>query len=119
MTETIRLHGLRFQGRIGVTPEERAEPRTILIDVDIEVDLRKAGETDELQHTVDYSQVAERIERIVTGTEMKLLEHVAYRIVGEISSILGVGRVTVEVAKKAPMAQEHDRVSVRVERALN
>jgi dihydroneopterin aldolase len=116
VSDRISLQGLRFAGRIGVTAEERAEPRTIVVDVEMEVDLRKAGESDDLAHTVDYSQVAERIERIVTGTEMKLLEHVAHRIVDEISTIWGVERVTVEVAKEAPMPQEHDRVSVRMER---
>jgi dihydroneopterin aldolase len=116
VSDRISLHGLRFEARIGITPEERAEPRTLVVDVDIEVDLRKAGESDDLAHTVDYSQVAERIERIVTGTEMKLLEYAAQRIVDEISTISGVERVTVEVAKKAPMPQEHDRVSVRMER---
>jgi 7,8-dihydroneopterin aldolase/epimerase/oxygenase len=110
------LQGLRFEGRLGVTAEERAKPQTLFIDVDMYLDLRKAGETDDLANTVDYSQVAEKIERIVTGSEMRLLEHIAQRIVDEISPILGVERVTVEVAKKAPIPQEHDRVSVRIER---
>jgi dihydroneopterin aldolase len=116
VSDRIRLQGLRFEGRIGVTQEERAEPTALVVDVDLEVDLRPAGESDDLEQTVDYSEVAERIERIVTGTEMKLLEHVANRIVDEISTFLRVERVTVEVAKKAPMPQEHDRVSVRIER---
>jgi dihydroneopterin aldolase len=116
MTDRIRLQGLRFEGRIGVSDEERAKPQTLFIDVDMYVDLHKAGETDDLANTVDYSQVAEQIGRVVTGSEMRLLEHVAQRIVDQISPMLGVERVTVEVAKNAPMPQEHDRVSVRIER---
>jgi dihydroneopterin aldolase len=110
------LHGLRVEGRIGVTPEERAQPQALIVDVDMEVDLRTAGQSDDLADTIDYSEVAERIEQIVSGTEMRLLEHVAQRIADEISPTLGGGGVTVEVAKKAPMPQEHDRVSVRIER---
>jgi dihydroneopterin aldolase len=116
MTDLIRLRGLCVQGRVGVTDEERAQPQTLIVDVDLEVDLRKAGQSDELADTVDYSQVAERIERVLERNEMKLLEHVAQRIVDEISPLLGVEGVTVEVAKKAPMPQDHDRVSVRLER---
>jgi 7,8-dihydroneopterin aldolase/epimerase/oxygenase len=116
LTDTIKLHGLRFQARVGVTPEERAEPRLVRVDAELAVDLHKAGESDDLEHTVDYSQVVELIERVVTGTEAKLLEHLADRIVAAISPISGVERVTVEVAKKAPISQEHDWVSVRVER---
>jgi FolB domain-containing protein len=116
VSDVIRLRGLRVQGRVGVTPEERAEPQDVIVDIDIHADLRKAGTSDYLADTVDYSQVAERIEQVVSGSEMRLLEHVAQRIVDEISAILGVEGVTVEVSKKAPMPQDHDRVSVRLER---
>lgn len=117
MTDRIRLQGLRVSGRIGVSAEERAEPQTLVVDVDISVDLRKAGHSDALEDTIDYSEVAGRIERVVGAGETKLLEHLAQRIVDEISTILGVEGVTVEVAKEAaPMSQEHERVSVRMER---
>ena len=117
MTDAIRIHRLRVAGRVGVTPEERARPQALIIDVEVAAGLRKAGLSDELRDTIDYANVAERIERVVAEGESKLLEHLAQRIVDEISPILGVESVTVEVAKEhAPMPQQHDRVSVRLER---
>lgn len=117
MTDLIRIRGLRVEARVGVTEEERSEPRALTIDVDLAVDAEEAGATDELEHTVDYSDIAKRIELVLQRGEIKLLEHAAKRIVDEISPILGVKGVTVEVAKRAPMPQEHDRVSVRMERS--
>jgi dihydroneopterin aldolase len=116
MSDLIRVRGLRIKARIGVTEEERAEPQTLTIDVELKVDARKAGRSDSLADTVDYSQVVERIERVVSAGETRLLERLAQRIVDEISVILGVEGVAVEVSKKAPIPHEHDLVAVRLER---
>lgn len=117
MADTVGIKGLRVETHIGVTEQERAQPQTVVIDIDIHADLSRAGETDDVADTVDYAAVAEAVAKLVGASECKLLEHLAAKVVGVISTFSGVNGVTVVVGKEtAPMPVEVDGVSVRVER---
>jgi dihydroneopterin aldolase len=43
--DVIEIRGLRALGVIGVNPEEKARAQPFEIDLDLEADLSKAGET--------------------------------------------------------------------------
>ena len=47
MTDRILLSRMRFEGRHGVTDEERAEPQPFEVDVELELDLQPAGIDDD------------------------------------------------------------------------
>ena len=49
--DLIELRGLRLAGIVGVLPHEQAQPQPLEVDVDLGVDLRPAGDTDELDDT--------------------------------------------------------------------
>jgi dihydroneopterin aldolase len=115
--DRISIRDLRVDMRIGVTEEERATPRAIVIAVDIMTDLVSAGESDELTDTVDYHAATVAIATMVRSTEAKLLEHVAERIASLVGGLPGVDRVAVEVTKESPpIAEDVQAVSVRIER---
>jgi len=76
----IVIAGLRELGVHGVLPEEQARPQPFEIDVELEVDLTAAGESDELDDTVDYSAVSEAASRVVKSERYHLLERLATRI---------------------------------------
>lgn len=117
MTDKISIHGLRVETRIGVSEEERAQPRDLLIDIDIWADLIQAGKSDDLADTIDYHAVITKIAKLVQSMEAKLLEHVAERIASEIGAIEGVDGVSVEVTKKSPpIAEVVTSVSARIDR---
>jgi dihydroneopterin aldolase len=78
--DRIELRGLRALGTHGVLPEERDRPQPFEIDVDLEVDLRRAGRSDNLADTIDYGAVAEAVAAAVAGPHVDLLEHLADRI---------------------------------------
>ncbi|MDP9226569.1 MAG: dihydroneopterin aldolase [Actinomycetota bacterium] len=115
--DRISISDLRVDTRIGVTEEERAEPRTVVIRLDIWADLDRPGISDELGDTVDYHSVTRDVADLVRSTEAKLLEHLAERIAALITGINGVRGITVEVIKESPPISEDVRaVSVRIER---
>lgn len=84
MTDHIYLHGMVFTGRHGVTDDERAEPQPIEVDVELGLDLRPAGTSDELAQTVDYRDVFEVCREAVEERSFRLLEGLAEELAGEI-----------------------------------
>lgn len=80
MSDRIILEGMVFFGYHGTRPEERSLGQRFVVDVALQLDLRAAGEADDLAATVDYSQVHSRARAIVEGPALKLTEAVAERI---------------------------------------
>jgi 7,8-dihydroneopterin aldolase/epimerase/oxygenase len=78
--DRILLEGMVFFGRHGTLAPERELGQRFVVDVELRCDLRRAGETDDLATTVDYSQVHRRAREIVEGEPVSLTETVAERI---------------------------------------
>lgn len=80
MLDRVTLRGLQCYGYHGVFPEENKLGQTFIVDLELDLDLRRAGETDELDATVNYAEMAERVQGIVQGEHVKLVETVAERV---------------------------------------
>lgn len=75
--DRILLEGMVFFGRHGVLASERELGQRFIVDVEMGLDLRRAGISDDLTETVDYSEVHRRVRRIVEGEPFDLIEAVA------------------------------------------
>jgi dihydroneopterin aldolase len=73
-----------FFGRHGVLASERELGQRFIVDVEMGLDLRRAGVSDDLTETVDYSEVHHRVGRILEGEPFDLIEAVAERIAASI-----------------------------------
>jgi dihydroneopterin aldolase len=114
---TIVVEGIRLRGRCGVSAEERAVGQTLVVDVRLVPTSCSGAETDELEDTVNYSQVVDTVCRIVTGGEFKLLERLATVIADELWSAHELVYLHVAVAKVAPpVAVPVSAARVEVER---
>lgn len=101
--DCIELRGIRALGIHGLLPEEQQRPQPFAVDVDLYVDLREAGQSDDLNHTVDYGQLAEAVVEEVAGPSAALLERLAERIAGRVLAVAGrATSVTVTVHKLRP-----------------
>jgi dihydroneopterin aldolase len=117
VTDRILIAGLRELGVHGVLPEEQVRPQPFQVDLEIVVDAGAAGESDELDDTVDYGAVSEAVARVVSSESYRLLERLATRIAEVCRSDPRVLGVTVEVRKlHPPVRAAVDHVAVRVER---
>ncbi len=117
--DEILLEGMRFYGYHGANPEERVLGQRFSVDVAVAVDLRRAGESDDLADTVSYSAIYKLVRRIAEGEPRNLIEAVAEEIATEI--LLGfpsVIRVAVTVRKpEAPLKGAMlDAAGVRITR---
>ena len=117
MSDRISLRGMRFSGRHGVTPEERAEPQPFDVDLVLRLDLARPGATDALADTVDYARLFDLARRVVEERSFHLLEALATAIADAVLAAQGVDDVEVAVRKpKAPLPGAFESVEVRVRR---
>jgi dihydroneopterin aldolase len=100
--DTIRLTDIALYGFHGVTPAERQVGRLFEVDVELQLDLTAAAETDDLGATVDYAAVCEIVRRVHEAGPWHLLEAMAGRIAKEIAGAFPVEEVTVRVRKPHP-----------------
>lgn len=117
MTDRIALHGIAARGHHGVLDFEKADGQRFSVDVTLEVDLRRAGATDDLAHTVNYAEVAADVVALVSGEPLDLIESLAERIAAAALGHPLVEAVDVTVHKpEAPVGVPFGDVSVSVRR---
>lgn len=98
--DRILLEGMVFYGRHGTLSAERELGQPFVVDVELYLDLRPAGLSDDLTQTVDYGEVHRRAQEIVEGPPVNLTETVAERIAAVIlENYPAVEAVRVKVAK--------------------
>ena len=78
--DRIFLCGMRFMACHGVLPHEREIPQPFEADVELGLDLRAAGESDNIEDTVNYAKVYDIVSTDLTVTSKKLIEALAEEI---------------------------------------
>jgi len=117
MSDVLRLRNMRFYGRHGVLPEEGVLGQRFEVDVEIHLDLRAAGRSDELDQSIDYAAVYGLVSGIVTEERFRLLEALAERIAVRIHDEFGAPEITVRVRKPhPPVPGDFDGVEVEIRR---
>ena len=101
-TDKIILSEMEFYGYHGVNQEEKIQGQKFVVDLEINCSLLLPGQTDDLNDTVNYSQVYKLIKSIVEGPSQNLIESVAENIAHRILSETSADEVTVKVAKLQP-----------------
>ena len=80
--DAIILKGLTFFAKHGVLPEEATLGQKFTVDLKLHCCLLAAGKTDDVDKTIDYSQVYQAVKDVVAGDKRyNLLETIAHDIV--------------------------------------
>lgn len=117
--DKIYVNKMEFYGYHGVFPEENKLGQVFIVDLIVEIDLKNAGQTDNLDHTINYAQLYEVCQKIVEGRPYKLIEAVAEKIASEVlQSFPSVSNCTVKVIKPNPPIKGHyESVAVEIVRS--
>jgi dihydroneopterin aldolase len=100
--DRVSLLDIMVYGRHGVSDEEQAIGRPFAIDVEVSLDLRQAGATDDIGATVNYAALCEVVRQANEAGPFRLLEAFAERIAKEVVASFPVAEVTVRVRKPHP-----------------
>lgn len=117
MSDQIRIVGMSFLAYHGVSKAEQNTGRKFEVDCELELDLASAGKSDRLRETVDYGQVFSVVKKVMEGTPVKLLEHLAEMIATDMLAKWPVDRVRVAVRKlHPPVGGVAEFVEVKIDR---
>ena len=112
---TIFIHDLRVQTRIGVYAWERELAQTLRLDVEFSIPSAAAFASDDFADALDYAAVVKRVQVFAKDHPHKLLERFAEALADVLRSEFGSPWVRVSVAKLAPVAGVK-RLGVAIER---
>ncbi|RTR26429.1 dihydroneopterin aldolase [Robertmurraya yapensis] len=117
--DKIYLNKMEFYGYHGVFPEENRLGQRFIVDLVVNVDLRRAGETDNLTYSINYGELYEVCKKIVEGEPFKLVEAVAEKIADTcLSQFTRAAACTVKVIKPDPPIPGHyESVAVEITRS--
>jgi dihydroneopterin aldolase len=112
---TIFVHELRVDTRLGVYAWEQHLRQSVQIDLELAVPSVKAFASDDFADALDYAAVVARIQAFAADHPHKLLERFAEALAELLRSEFGSPWVRVSVAKLAPIAGVK-RIGVVIER---
>ena len=117
IADRIEIRELRIVTRCGVLQLERDQAQPFQFDIDIYVDLRRPGATDDLANTVNYGTVCDELRATLESEQHLLLERMSQRAAEVILANPLVDEVTVTVAKlRPPIAADVGTTGVRIHR---
>ena len=114
--DRIFLHGLTTECIIGFVDWERRVKQTVVLDIELPVDCRRAAISDEVSDTLDYKRVAKRVLAFIEASEFKLVETLAHRVALLILEEFAVAWVRIALNKPGAIRNSRD-VGVVIERA--
>ncbi|QXM07177.1 dihydroneopterin aldolase [Crassaminicella indica] len=119
--DKIIMKNLSFYGYHGAMHEENILGQKFFIDIELYVELKKAGMTDNVKDTVHYGEAYSLIRDIVTNKKFHLIEALAENIAGEILKAFPLVQEINVIIKKpeAPVPGIFDYFGVEIRRKRN
>jgi dihydroneopterin aldolase len=114
--DIVYLKQLKVETIIGIYPWERQIKQTLFLDLEMATDIRRAAQTDDIAHTLNYKAVSKRIQEFVGNSQFLLVETLAERVAEIILREFGVPWLRLNVNKRGAVRNATD-VGVMIERS--
>lgn len=113
--DIIYLRDLRIDAVIGIYDWERQMKQPLILDLEMATDIRKAADSDNIEDTLNYKNVAKRLMEFVSKSEFELVETLAERITEIVREEFNVPWVKLTLNKKGAVRGVRD-VGIIIER---
>lgn len=113
--DTIFIHDLRLEARIGVYDWEQHLPQTVRLDIELRAPSPRPFETGRIADALDYAKVVERLKAFAKDAPPPLLERFAEKVAQLLLAEFGAPWVRVRVAKLGALAGVKE-IGVEIER---
>ena len=114
--DKILLEGIRLKIRVGTTEQERSEPQLCGLDLVVATDLRAAGRSGDLKHTVDYVAIFRVIEAHCLQNSFTLLEEVGQQLCDRIFDQCPVNSIKLRIRKLKPFSSRLKSMGIELKR---
>lgn len=115
--DIIYLNDLRIDTVIGIFDWERRIRQTVVFDLEMGADIRRAAASDDIADTLNYKAVAKRLIQFVSESEFQLVETLAEKVAAIILDEFDVPWVRVRLNKQGAVRGARD-VGVIIERGV-
>jgi dihydroneopterin aldolase len=113
--DKIFIHALKTEAIIGIFDWERQVRQTVLLDIEMSADIRKAALTDSIDDTLNYKRVAKRVLAFVEASQFHLVETLAESVAMLILEEFDIAWVSIILSKPGAVRSSRD-VGVSIER---
>lgn len=119
MADEVRLRGLRVLAHCGAFQDEREKLQPFEIDLDLECDQTKAGQSDDLSDAVDYGPICDSILNLAKTEQFSLIEKFAQTIVDSLfQTDPKIDAVTITLRKlRPPLQADVNTAAVKIHRS--
>ncbi len=115
MMDTIFINDLSIDTVVGIYDWERRIRQTIILDVEMGTDIRKAAASDNIEDTLNYKAVCKRLTEFVRASEYQLVETLLEECARLIMEEFSVPWVRIKLNKAGALRGAHD-VGIIIER---
>jgi dihydroneopterin aldolase len=113
--DIVYIRDLRIETIIGIYDWEREVKQTVSLDLDMAHDIRKAGETDDIEYALNYKSIAKRLIAFIEGSEFLLVERMAEEVAAIVLNEFSVPWLRLRVSKPGALRGSKD-VGILIQR---
>ena len=114
--DKIFIHALKTEAIIGIFDWERQVKQTVIVDLEIGADIRKAALSDSIEDTLNYKRVSKRVLAFVEGSKFHLVETLAEHVAMLLLEDFPIAWVRLSLSKPGAIRSSRD-VGVMLERS--
>lgn len=101
--DSILINGLKLDASIGCLDWEKTLQQKLVIDLELDFDCSRAGQSDQIQDALDYAALTHTIKEVATSKHFNLVEHLATTLCQAIFAAFAVSKITITVSKPQVM----------------
>ena len=116
--DIIYIRDLRIEAVVGIYEWERRIKQTVILDIDMGTNIRRAAQSDDIRDTLDYKAVSKRLMAHVGATEFGLVETLAESITDILLTEFKVPWCRLRLNKRGALRGVRD-VGIVLERSAN
>jgi dihydroneopterin aldolase len=113
--DIVFIRELRADTVIGVYDWERTIRQTVVLDLEMAADNRRAADSDRIEDALDYAAVSQRLLSFIEESEFQLIETMAEQVADIVLGEFKVPWLRLRLCKPGAVAQARD-VGVLIER---
>lgn len=113
--DLVYIRGLEVETVIGIYDWEREIRQIVNLDLDMGLDIQNAAQTEDVNNTLNYKTVSDRLIDFISQSEFQLVETMAEEIAQLVRGEFGVKWLRLRLGKPGAVPQADD-VGVIIER---
>lgn len=114
--DKIFLNNLHIDTIIGIYDWERETRQTLRFDFEFEWDISEAAKTDDIEHTLDYGTVAQRVVAFVSASRYLLIEKLAEEVAQLLLTEFPIPKLTLTLSKPVQLHGQN-QAQIQITRA--